>query len=191
MNKEVFLETFSHYEDKILHDFDKWVHEAATRSIVHGFDKLPDNASVCDLGCGGGYFMLACQQLGLRTLGVDLDRDKMYNEMIAYHKLRRVIHKIEPFQSMPELPSAPFHAITAFMTCFNRDSNGSPWTAEPWSYFVNDLSSQLVDGGRLIIKFNRNNKTHSPYPPSLRQMVKEQPGYRGALYSDVVELKKI
>lgn len=186
-----FIARFSHYDDKILRDSDKWIYEAATRFIVHGYDKLPPKSSVCDLGCGGGYFLLACRNFGLRTLGVDLDRDEMYNEMIAFLKLERVIHRIEPFVQIPKLPSGPFHAISAYMTCFNRYPDGTPWTEKPWSYFLDDLRSQLVDGGRIIVKFNRNKKTMLPYPPSLHQMVRDLPGYRAKLYSDVMELKKI
>lgn len=165
--------------------------EAVTRVLVHGLDRLPKGACVCDLGCGSGYFMLACKHFGLEAVGVDLDRDPMYNEMIDYLGLERTVHSIEPNGVMPPLPRAPFHAVTAFMTCFNRYSDGRPWELPEWSFFAKDLHSQLVPSGRIIIKFNRNRKTAQAYPPSVRNIYQELSMFKSKVFSDVLDLEAL
>jgi len=37
---------------------------------------------ILDLGCGGGFFLYVCQQLGHRGLGLDLDWFPLYTELI-------------------------------------------------------------------------------------------------------------
>jgi SAM-dependent methyltransferase len=137
------------------------------RFLSYRLDTLSGNSRVLDLGCGSGYFQLVCEHFGHKAVGLDLDDDPFFNDVIEYLGLERVIHVIKPFQPLPRIEGGPFDAVTAFMTCFNRYSDGAPWQTDEWSYFIDDLATQMRPGGKLIVKFNRNHKLGRPFPTSL------------------------
>ena len=187
---EEFNERFGHYRDKLL-DLARWMPEAVARFYVHGLHRLPPGASICDLGCGSGYFMLVCRHFGHRAVGVDLDRDPMYNDMIDFFNLERVVYRIEPHVRLPQFSGAPFDAVTAFMTCFNRYSDGRPWTEAEWRPFLEDLRAQLKSNGRVIVKFNRNRRKQELYPASLPKVVRQLPMYKSRFYGDMLEMRAV
>lgn len=189
-DRDEFSHRFRQYKDKLL-DLSRWMPEAVARFYVHGLDRLQPDASICDLGCGSGYFMLVCRHFGHRVIGVDLDRDSMYNDMIDFFRLDRVVYRIEPHVRLPQFPGAPFDAVTAFMTCFNRYSDGRPWSEVEWIPFLEDLRAQMKDTGRVIVKFNRNRRTQELYPASLRRMVHRLSMYKSSFYGDMLEMRAV
>ncbi len=166
----------------------RWLPEAVSRFFVHGLDRLPEGSSVCDLGCGTGYFLLVCRHLGYHGVGLDLDDDPLYTEMIDFFELQRVIHRIEPGVSLPQLPEEPFGVVTAFMTCFNRDSEGRPWHGQQWSEFLTDVRQHMTDHGVVIIKFNRNHRTDELCPKDVPKAVKRLRAYTSRFYGDILQL---
>ena len=148
-------------------DLAPWLQKCILRFLSYRLDMLPRSSRVLDLGCGSGYFLLVCRHFGYEPVGLDLDNDEFFNDVVEYLSLNRVIHMIEPLEPLPRIDGGPFDAVTAFMTCFNRYSDGAPWQRDEWSYFIDDLAAQMRPGGKLIVKFNRNHKINRPFPPTL------------------------
>jgi SAM-dependent methyltransferase len=115
--------------------------------------KAPPRLRILDIGCGSGYFLHIAKCLGHDVLGMDLDREPIFRETIALLGLKRIIHRIEPFQPLPDT-EAPFDLITAHMTRFNWHEDGTPWGTAEWEFFLNDLASRLKPLGRLQFDLN-------------------------------------
>lgn len=167
---------------------DRWLRDAVVRFCAYGFDSLPVGAKVCDLGCGAGYFLMVCEYFGHQADGLDLDCDPIYNEMIQFFALNRIIYRIEPFTPLSVLGDTKYDAITAFMTCFNRYSDGRPWQEDEWQFFLGDLRERLNLGGRVIVKFNRNHKEDVLYPAEVKAMIVGLDAFRARFYGDNLEL---
>ncbi len=127
---------------------------------------------VLDLGAGTGYFLLVCRHMGHEVLGLDLDAEPLYNECFDFFNLPRQIHRIEPMKPLADLPDR-FDLVTAFMTTFHWYEDETPWPAEPWRYFLEDLRPRLSDRGRLVIKFNLNPRTGEFYSAEVRRTIKQ------------------
>ena len=78
---------------------------------------------VLDLGCGGGFFLFILKQLGHDVLGLDIDVQPLYRELVELFALPRVIWTIKPFEPLPDL-GQPFDWITAFSISFDRAVSG-------------------------------------------------------------------
>lgn len=115
--------------------------------------KAPPRLRILDIGCGSGYFLHIAKCLGHDVLGLDLDREPIFRETISLLGLQRMIHRIEPFQVLPET-GPPFDLITAHMTRFNWHEDGTPWGTGEWEFFLNDLASRLTPRGRLQFDLN-------------------------------------
>ncbi|MEO6971281.1 MAG: class I SAM-dependent methyltransferase, partial [Chthoniobacterales bacterium] len=122
---------------------------------------------VLDLGCGAGYFLYICQQLGHETLGLDIDEVPMFGEMMTLLGLRRVISRVQPFVPLPRF-GEEFDLITAFMICFNGHKSPGLWRREEWSFFLDDLATQLSPRGRICLGFNQE-EDGSFYSEDLRR----------------------
>ena len=108
---------------------------------------------ILDLGCGGGYFLYICRQLGHRPLGLDIDWFPLYTELIDLFQVERRIWQIKAFEPLPEL-GRPFDWITAFSTGFNRKPDKKLWGPPEWEFFLNDLKRYLKPGGHIFIGLN-------------------------------------
>ncbi len=115
--------------------------------------KAPPSLRILDIGCGSGYFLHIAKCLGHEVLGMDLDKEPIFRETIALLGLKRIIHRIEPFQALPDT-GAPFDLITAHMTRFNWHNDGTPWGTKEWEFFLKDLASRLTPSGRLQFDLN-------------------------------------
>ena len=120
-----------------------------------------------DLGCGGGYFLVVCRQLGARVVGMDLDKDLVLNEMIGLFGLRRVDWRIRAFVTLPDF-RRKFDLITAFMICFNFPPNGPDWGVAEWDFFLNDVTPRLTSRGRVILGLNRDLVDGTLYDDTLK-----------------------
>ena len=108
---------------------------------------------ILDLGCGGGYFLYICQQLGHRCLGLDIDWFPLYSELIDLFGVERRIWEIKTLEPLPDL-GRKFDWITAFSTGFNRKPDRTLWGPPEWEFFLNDLKRHLKPGGHVFIGLN-------------------------------------
>lgn len=108
---------------------------------------------ILDIGCGAGYFLYICKSLGHDVVGLDIDEVPMFAEMTRMLRLQRIIWRIEPYQVLPDL-GRKFDLITAFMICFNGHRSPALWGRAEWTFFLDDLETRLVPGGRIHLWFN-------------------------------------
>ena len=129
---------------------------------------------VLDIGCGTGYFLEVCRSEGHDVLGVDLDDEPLYNDMIDFLKLPRIIHRITPEALIPPVGGL-FDVVSAFeiVFSFGRPPHQAPWDSERWMALFQAWSTLLTPGGRIVIAFNRDPVTGHRYPADL-------PGVLGA-----------
>ena len=134
-------------------DTDKWLNLNIRYANELGLVERPPRR-VLDLGCGGGYFLAVCRQLGARVRGVDVDRDTVLNELIGFFKIERTVWRIKPIVKLPDL-GGKFDLITAWMVCFNLPMNRPAWNAVEWDFLLADLATRLKPGGRVVLSLNR------------------------------------
>lgn len=134
-------------------DLEDWMRRNVKRVREQGLRPAPPRLRVLDVGSGAGYFLHIVRCLGHEPLGLDIDEQPIFRETFAALGLPRIIHRIEPFQPLPDL-GAPFDLVTAHLTCFNRRSDGSHWGREEWGYFLADLEGRMNCGGRIQFLLN-------------------------------------
>jgi len=169
-------------------DLHTWLMQAADRYMLIGLRGLPPGRRILDLGAGAGYFPLLCRQEGHRPVTLDLDDEPLYGELTRFFGLPRVIHRIEPMQSLPQLGER-YDLITAFRTCFNVKPDGSAWDGDEWAFLLQDLRGRLVDGGRVVLCFNLNPKTGEFYPPRVAKLLERLPGFESRLFLEYAFLR--
>ena len=161
-------------------DAEKWVKLNIRYASELGLIREPPR-SVLDIGCGGGFFLAVCRQLGSRVLGMDLDKDIVLNEMIALLRIQRVTWRIRAFVKLPRL-GRKFDLITAFMICFNFPPRGGYWGVREWDFFLADITEHLMANGRVLLSLNKQPDGEC-YDESLRRYFESREG--------VVEGKRI
>lgn len=155
-------------------DVDKWltlnIRYAKEYNLI---DEPPRH--VLDLGCGGGYFLAVCRQLGAKVVGIDLNKDLVLNEMVALFGLKRVVWHIRSFVSLPNFRQK-FDLITAFMICFNFPTDCPAWGVPEWGFFLNDLAPRLSKRGRVILHLNRDLVDGTLYDEPLKAYFEKRGG---------------
>ena len=134
-------------------NLENWMRTNVKRVRDLRLKKAPPRLRILDIGCGSGYFLHIAKCLGHDVLGLDVDREPIFRETVSLLGLKRIVHRIEPFQALPDT-GAPFDLITAHMTCFNRNDDGTPWGLKEWEFFLNDMTSRLTLTGRLQFDLN-------------------------------------
>jgi SAM-dependent methyltransferase len=109
---------------------------------------------ILDLGCGAGYFLYIAQLLAHRGIGLDMDRLPMFREITRLLGVRRVVQRIRPFHSLPDL-GQKFDLITAFMICFNNHKMPDLWKVPEWEFFLDDMAKHLTPRGRVWLELNQ------------------------------------
>ena len=170
-------------------DLETWFREAVFRFYLVDADRLEPGARVLDLGSGSGYFLAVCRTHGLDAMGLDLAGEPFYDEMFSFLGLPRQIHRIEPFQPLPEL-GRDWSLVTAFMTCFDCDERGQPWGSEEWQFLLDDLHPRIGTNGRLVMKLNLNPISGEFYPPAVERTWKQHRGYRTQRFFDYYEFRR-
>jgi SAM-dependent methyltransferase len=122
---------------------------------------------ILDLGCGGGFFLYICQQLGHRCLGLDLEWYPVFTDLLNLLEVERKTWEIKAFDPLPDL-GRKFDWITAFSTGFNRVKK-SPWRVTEWEFFLNDLEKHLHPGGKIFFALNPEGRGGRYYDATLRE----------------------
>jgi SAM-dependent methyltransferase len=147
-------------------DIQRWMEINLTRVRDLGLD-LGGRKRVLDIGCGTGYFLYICKSLGHDVLGMDLDEERGFTEMIELLGVKRVIWRVEAYQPLPEL-GQKFDVIAAHMICFNGHKSDKLWKISEWEFFLDDLMErQLKPGGQVCLELNRE-YDDSLYTPELK-----------------------
>jgi SAM-dependent methyltransferase len=134
-------------------NLEDWMRTNVKRIRDHRIKKAPPRLRILDIGSGSGYFLHIARCLGHDVQGMDVDTEPVFRETFALLKLPRLIHRIEPYQPLPDL-GEPFDLITGHMTCFNRRADRSHWGEEEWDYFLHDLLKHLKPGGKIQFDLN-------------------------------------
>jgi SAM-dependent methyltransferase len=109
---------------------------------------------ILDLGCGGGFFLFILKSFNHSVLGLDVDREPLFAELLEVFGVPRVVFEIKPFEPLPNLRQQ-FDWITAFSIGFDRarDTNVR-WGVEQWDFLLHDLQRQLAPGGKVYLAVN-------------------------------------
>src|SRR5205085_10614943 len=105
-------------------DVDRWLLLARERVQNLKLNRTSPQR-VLDLGCGGGFFLFILKQLGHDVLGLDIDVQPLYRELVELFALPRVTWMIQRFEPLPDLKQR-FDWITAFSISFDRAVSGRP-----------------------------------------------------------------
>ncbi len=117
-----------------------------------GLDRMPPQ-HILDLGSGAGYFLFVTRVLGHSGLGLDIDDCALFQEMFELFGLKRIIHRIEKFQPLPNT-GAQYDWITAFSISFADHLEDRAWEVEEWDYFLENARQHLRPGGRIYLDMN-------------------------------------
>jgi len=148
-------------------DLERWM-EINLRRVQDLALDLGGRQRVLDIGCGTGYFLYICQYLGHDVLGLDLDEEPGFTEMIELLGLNRKIWRVEAFEPLPDL-GAKFDVIAAHMICFNGHKSERLWKIPEWEFFLDDLAAKhLEPGGQVCLELNRE-YDDSLYTPELKK----------------------
>jgi SAM-dependent methyltransferase len=147
-------------------EIERWMEINLKRVRDLGLD-LGGRKRVLDIGCGTGYFLYICQFLGHDVLGMDLDVEPGFREMVDLLGVKRVIWCIEAYQPLPDL-GPRFDVIAAHMICFNGHKSDKLWKIPEWEFFLDDLAeNHLQPGGQVCLELNRE-YDDSLYTPELK-----------------------
>lgn len=122
---------------------------------------------ILDLGCGGGFFLYICQQLGHRCLGMDMEWYPVFTDLLNLFGVERKVWEIRAFEPLPD-PGRQFDWITAFSTGFNRVKK-KPWRVAEWEYFLDDLDKHLKPNGKVFLALNPEGRGGQYYDNELRK----------------------
>jgi SAM-dependent methyltransferase len=130
-----------------------------------GLNRSP-RQDILDLGCGGGFFLYICQQLGHCVLGLDLEWYPVFTDLLNLFGVERKTWEIKAFQPLPDL-GQKFDWITAFSTGFNRVRK-KPWRVPEWQFFLDDLGKYLKPNGKIFFALNPEGRGGQYYDSALR-----------------------
>ena len=109
---------------------------------------------VLDLGCGGGFFLFILKRFNHSVLGLDVDREPLFGELLEAFGVPRTVFEIKPFEPLPNLRQQ-FDWITAFSIGFDRDRETNVrWGVREWDFLLRDLQRQLAPGGKIYLAVN-------------------------------------
>jgi SAM-dependent methyltransferase len=148
-------------------EIERWMEINLKRVRDLGLD-LGGRKRVLDIGSGTGYFLYICQYLGHDVLGMDLDEERGFTEMVELLGVKRVIYRVEAYQPLPDL-GPRFDVIAAHMICFNGHKSDKLWKIPEWEFFLDDMAErQLAPGGQVCLELNRE-YDDSLYTPELKE----------------------
>ena len=148
-------------------EIERWMEINLKRVRDLGLD-LGGRKRVLDIGSGTGYFLYICQYLGHDVVGIDLDEERGFTEMVELLGVKRVIFRVEAYKPLPDL-GHKFDVITAHMICFNGHKSDQLWKIPEWEFFLDDLAERHLErGGQVCLELNRE-YADSLYTPELKE----------------------
>ncbi len=144
-------------------DYERKLEIATVNAWLAGLHEGP-RLRILDIGCGGGYFVAACRQLGHACEGTEVPPTGLSPAVaVAYADLAtalRIAPTIELWiaAGTPIVALVPgtYDLITAHKICFNRHMRANPWSVPEWKFFVEDACRFLAPGGRLVLELNED-----------------------------------
>ena len=131
---------------------------------------------ILDIGCGAGYFLVVCRQLGHAAQGLDMEIFPIFNRLIRFFGLSRIGLEIRPFEPLPALAGEPFDLITAHAVQFDRMDGGGIWERKEWEHFLACIRAKLAPGGRFAYSLNPGRRYVSRDPEVFR-LFANTPGF--------------
>jgi len=153
-------------------EVERWLkrHRQNVRRL--GLDDSPPK-SILDLGCGGGFFLFLCQQIGHEVHGLDVDDFPLLRELVDLLGVPRTVWRIEAMKPLPGF-GRKFDWITAFSTRFNRDAQDRHvWGEAEWNFFLDDLARHLAPNGKIFLEINAG-KSRNFYPEEVRELFRRR-----------------
>jgi SAM-dependent methyltransferase len=153
-----------------------WLDINVERAQDLWLDRAPP-LRILDLGCGAGYFLYVCKELGHDATGFDTDSEPLFGATIELLNIARVLGRIERQVPLPNLEQK-FDLVTAHRICFHRIGKvreGREWSPEDWKFFIDDVRENLLqENGRLLLDFNPRPDGSSFFTPELRKFFLSQ-----------------
>jgi len=134
-------------------DVDHWLRVNRERVQDLKLHRAPPQ-HVLDLGCGGGFFLFILKRFNHSVLGLDVDRSRLFTELLDVFSVPRVVFEIKPFEPSPDL-GQQFDWITAFSIGFDRHpETRARWGVTEWDFFLHDLQRHLAPKGKIYLAVN-------------------------------------
>lgn len=134
-------------------DVDHWLRVNRERVQDLKLHRCPSQR-VLDLGCGGGYFLFILKRFNHSVLGLDVNREPLFRELLEVFGVPRTIFEIKAFEPLPDL-GQKFDWITAFSIGFDRQCDTKTrWGAKEWDFLLHDLQRHLAPGGKIYLAVN-------------------------------------
>ena len=161
-------------------DVDHWLNVNIERAQDLWLDRSAP-LRILDLGCGPGYFLYVCKQLGHEAVGLDIDEQPLFRETTALLGVRRMIFRIEPQIPLPNL-GEKFDLVTGHRVCFQKTvrwgtgpGEWHEWETADWKFFLNDVRQNILrPGGRILLDFNPRADGRSFFTPELRDVLSSE-----------------
>ena len=136
-------------------DVEKWLALNVRYAYELGLVNEPPR-DVLDLGCGAGFFLYVCKQLGARVQGMDLDSDPIFTDLVRLFGVPRLGQPVRKQVPLPDFGGRKFDLITAWMICFNDfDREDEMWRGGDWAFLIDHLAERLTPDGRIIFSLNK------------------------------------
>lgn len=196
-DRDAFIERFRPYWDpfptkgapKYL-DLDRFLRDSAIRPFALGL--FPDGRPlrVLDVGSGPGYFLSMCRELGHEVVGVDLDDEPLYNDLIEIQALTRIVHTVTPDAPLPQL-EGQVDLVTAFGVTFSFTAGpgGGSWSVVEWMRAIDAFVAVLAPGGRVVIHFNQDPGTGRLFPRGLRRRLGRRRDLRPRFFGEYLVIE--
>lgn len=158
-------------------EVEEWMPVNVERAQDLWLDRSP-SLRLLDLGCGPGYFLYVCGQLGHLGLGVDIDEVALFRETTALLGVERRIFRIQSFQPLPGF-GEKFDLVTAHRICFHQkefkpDGTHEEWRPDEWEFFLADVRANVLKpSGRLLLDFNPQQDGVTFFFPEIRAVLEK------------------
>jgi len=132
-------------------DYERKLEIAVMNAMLSGLHAR-SRMRILDIGCGGGYFVAACRQLGHTCDGTEVPASRLSPTVAAAYADVSAALRIAPMlelwieRQQPIEGLGTYDLITAHKICFNSHMRPNPWLASDWKFFVEDVSRFLAPG---------------------------------------------
>lgn len=110
---------------------------------------------ILDIGCGFGYFCLACDVLGHSATGIEPKSDfiRAVANAVSFNLFEYTVEAQKPIASI----GRGYDLISIYGVNFNQPNGW--WTWEDYRYLIDDLYRRLNIGGSIWLRHNNGAET--------------------------------